>query len=82
MTAPESVGYIDVHCHLTGGEYGNLDELIKRITDAGVTKVITAGFDIPSSEGGAELAERYGEVYFTAGCWTTSQTKNQNRGTS
>ena len=77
MTAPESVGYIDVHCHLTGGEYGNLDGLIKRITDAGVTKVITAGFDIPSSEGGAELAERYREVYFTAGFHPTELKKYQ-----
>ena len=77
MTAPESVGYIDVHCHLTGGEYGDLDGLIKRITDAGVTKVITAGFDIPSSEGGAELAERYREVYFTAGFHPTELKKYQ-----
>lgn len=40
-----------------------------------MTKVITAGFDIPSSEGGAELAERYREVYFTAGFHPTELKK-------
>lgn len=67
--------YIDVHCHLTGGEYGDLDELIHSLAHIGVQKVITAGFDIPSSREGAALAERYPMVYFTAGFHPTELKK-------
>lgn len=67
--------FVDVHCHLTGGEYGDLGALIHRLEDMGVTRVISAGFDIPSSEGGAELAEKYGIVYFTAGFHPTELKK-------
>ncbi len=68
-------GYIDVHCHLTGGEYGDVDTLLKRVEDAGVTKVITVGFDLPSSEACAELAAKYSMVYFTAGFHPTELDK-------
>ena len=74
-TAASDIGYIDVHCHLTGGEYGNLSDLVSKIQAAGVKKVITAGFDIPSSEVGAELSERFGCVYFTAGFHPTELSK-------
>ncbi|MCD7728966.1 MAG: TatD family hydrolase [Clostridia bacterium] len=67
--------YTDVHCHLTGGEYGDISALIKSVNDAGVGLVITAGFDIPSSEQGAALAEKYGCVYFTAGFHPTELKK-------
>ena len=67
--------YIDVHCHLTGGEYGDVGALVRSLEDAGIGKVISAGFDIPSSEGGAELAEKYTMVYFTAGFHPTELKK-------
>ena len=67
--------FIDVHCHLTGGEYGDLDELMDLLAHMGVQKVITAGFDIPSSQKGAALAERYAGVYFTAGFHPTELKK-------
>ena len=67
--------YIDVHCHLTGGEYGDVGALVRSLEDAGIGKVISAGFDIPSSEGGAELAEKYPMVYFTAGFHPTELKK-------
>ena len=67
--------HIDVHCHLTGGEYGDLDELMQSLAHTGVQKVITAGFDIPSSQAGAALAERYPMVYFTAGFHPTELKK-------
>ena len=67
--------YIDVHCHLTGGEYGDVGALMRSLEDAGIGKVISAGFDIPSSEGGAELAEKYPMVYFTAGFHPTELKK-------
>lgn len=68
-------GYIDVHCHLTGGEYGDMEQLLAGLEEVGVKKVITAGFDIPSSVAGMELAERYPMVYFTAGFHPTELKK-------
>lgn len=70
-----SASYIDVHCHLTGGEYGDIGGLIEKIESVGVKKVITAGFDLSSSEAGAELSERYPCVYFTAGFHPTELKK-------
>ena len=67
--------YIDVHCHLTGGEYGDVGALLRSLQDAGIGKVITAGFDVPSSEAGAALAEKYPAVYFTAGFHPTELKK-------
>ena len=60
------MGYIDVHCHLTGGEI-NVDDARSRWRAAGVERVICSGFDLDSSYIAAELAELYDEVYFTAG---------------
>lgn len=68
-------GYIDVHCHLTGAEYGDIEQLLAGLEEVGVKKVITAGFDIPSSVAGMELAERYPMVYFTAGFHPTELKK-------
>ena len=57
-----SEGFVDVHCHLTGGEYGDVEGLIAKIQAAGVEKVVTCGFDLASSEAGAALSERFGCV--------------------
>ncbi|MDE6441940.1 MAG: TatD family hydrolase [Clostridia bacterium] len=59
--------YIDVHCHINQEDYGSVDKLIENIKAAGVEKIISAGFDLPSSEYGKELSEKYEGVYFTAG---------------
>ncbi len=63
--------FIDVHCHLDGGHYGDLDGLFERLKDAGVEKVIAAGFDVPSSGFGFNLSKKYSFVYFTAGLHPT-----------
>ena len=70
-----SVRYIDVHCHLTGGEYGDIGALVAGLEGLGVKKVITAGFDAASSLLGRELAEKYAAVYFTAGLHPTELKK-------
>lgn len=67
--------YIDVHCHLDGGHYGNLDGLFKRLKEAGVEKVICSGFDLQSSEFAAELSGKYEGCYFTAGFHPTELSK-------
>lgn len=67
--------YIDVHCHLDGGHFGDLDLLFERLSSIGVEKVICAGFDLNSSEFSKELAEKYGACYFTAGFHPTELKK-------
>lgn len=59
--------FIDTHCHLNDERYENPDEIVARMRENGVTKAICAGYDVPSSERARALAERYAEVYFTAG---------------
>lgn len=65
------MSFIDVHCHLDGETYGNLEVLIQRCADNGVERIITVGFDVPSSVMCAEIAQKYDCVYFTAGCHPT-----------
>ena len=62
--------YIDVHCHLTGGEYeelGGIAGVLARAKENGVGRVICSGFDLTSSTIAKTLAEEYEEVYFCAG---------------
>lgn len=59
--------FIDVHCHINGEDYGSVEKLIKNIKAAGVEKIISAGFDLPSAEFGKKLSQTYEGVYFTAG---------------
>lgn len=59
--------YIDVHCHLDGGHYGDIGALLNRVKAAGVQKVVAVGFDLNSSIFCGQLAEKYNEVYFAAG---------------
>lgn len=61
------MNYIDVHCHINGEDYGNVEKLIENIQTAGVKKIISVGFDLPSSRYCRDLAEKYACVYFTAG---------------
>ena len=67
--------YIDVHCHLDGGHFGDLGLLFERLSGAGVQKVICAGFDLNSSEFSKEVAEKYKGCYFTAGFHPTELKK-------
>ena len=67
--------YIDVHCHLDNQTYGDLGDLIKRCGENGVGRVVTVGFDLPSSRLALELAEKYPNVYFTAGFHPTELAK-------
>lgn len=67
--------YIDVHCHLDGGHYGDLNALFERLEAAGVKKVIAVGFDVPSSEFCMRLSKSHAGVYFTAGLHPTELSK-------
>ncbi len=62
--------YIDAHCHLTGEEFetlGGVEAIVNRAEEAGVSRMVCSGFDLPSSIKAAELAERFEGVYFCAG---------------
>lgn len=67
--------FIDAHCHLDGGHYGDIAALLDKIGAAGVQKIICAGFDLQSSVFCAQLAEKYPTCYFTAGFHPTELKK-------
>jgi TatD DNase family protein len=59
---------IDAHAHLTDGRIAaDLDDVIERATDAGVTRIVTCGEDVASSERAVALAHRYPSVHATVG---------------
>lgn len=60
--------FVDAHAHLTDGKYnGEINEVIARYRNAGVGAVVNAGYDHKSSTQAALLAEKYDDMYFTAG---------------
>ncbi len=67
--------YIDVHCHLDNEAYGSMDDLFAALSDAGVEKVIAAGFDLQTSRLFCEMSEKYPACYFTAGYHPTELKK-------
>ena len=42
--------YTDIHCHLNFKDYGSVEELVNNCLKDGVDKIVTVGFDAPSSE--------------------------------
>ncbi len=66
---PHMTGYIDIGVNLTGSSFNNdLDDVIQRALDVGVTKMIVTGTDIHHSQAALELNHRYPDTLFsTAG---------------
>ena len=59
---------IDSHAHLAAKAYRkDLDAVLGRALDAGVTSILTVGYDMSSSEAGVRLAEKYPPVYAAVG---------------
>ena len=58
---------IDTHAHLTDSRYQDVSALIENAKNAGVHKIITVGYHLQSSLENAEIANRYENVFFTAG---------------
>ena len=69
------MNYIDVHCHLDGDCYGNMPDLMQKIRNAGVKKIIAVGYDLTTSELSCKIAEKYDFCYFTAGFHPTELKK-------
>lgn len=60
---------IDAHCHLDDPKFGDEPiEVIERARDAGVTAMIVAGVDLPSSRTLVALADEHPNVYVCVGC--------------
>jgi len=64
---------IDTHAHLDYPDFANdLDDVLRRSSDAGVTRIITIGTSIESSRRAIALAEKYPAVYAAIGVHPTS----------
>ncbi len=60
--------FVDSHAHLDGGRFSDdLDEVVQRAADNGVTTIVTIGCDLASSRASVELSERYAGVYAAVG---------------
>src|SRR5437762_3919619 len=63
---------IETHAHLDYPDFANdLDEVVRRAAEAGVTRVITIGTSIESSRRAIDLAEKYPAVYAAIGIHPT-----------
>src|SRR5216110_1252150 len=63
---------IETHAHLDYPDFANdLDNLVRRADDGGVTRIITIGTSIESSRRAIDLAEKYPAVYAVIGVHPT-----------
>jgi TatD DNase family protein len=63
---------IETHAHLDYPDFANdLDDVIRRATDAGVTRILTIGTSVESSRRAVALAEKYPSVYAVIGVHPT-----------
>ena len=63
---------IETHAHLDFPDFAHdLDDVLRRATDAGVTRIITIGTSVESSRCAIDLAEKYPAVYAAIGVHPT-----------
>jgi TatD DNase family protein len=63
---------IDTHAHLDFPDFANdLDDVLRRAADAGVTRIITIGTSVESSQRAIDLAEKHPAVYAAIGVHPT-----------
>jgi TatD DNase family protein len=64
---------IDTHAHLDFPDFASdLEDVLRRANDAGVTRIITIGTSLESSRRAIELAEKYPAVFAAIGVHPTS----------
>lgn len=59
--------FIDTHCHLYNEYYEDLDDVLKKIKDSGITKVINNGCDMKSNKEVITLISKYDFMYGAIG---------------
>ena len=58
----------DSHCHLDDEKFDeDREQIIQKLKESGITKVVSAGYNIESSEKAEKLANQYSFIYATAG---------------
>jgi TatD DNase family protein len=63
---------IETHAHLDYPDFANdFDDVLRRATEAGVTRIITIGTSIESSRRAVDLAEKYPNVFAVIGVHPT-----------
>jgi TatD DNase family protein len=61
--------FFDTHAHLDFPDFASdLDDVVRRAKEAGITKIVTIGTDLESSQRAIQLAERIPSVYAVVGC--------------
>lgn len=59
---------VDTHCHLNLDSFQNdIDQVVERALEAGVTKIVVPGLDLPTSLKAVEIASRFECVYAAIG---------------
>ena len=60
--------FFDSHCHLDDERFEeDREEIIEKIKESGVTKLVSAGYSIEGSRKGVELSKKYEFIYTTCG---------------
>jgi TatD DNase family protein len=63
---------IETHAHLDYPDFApDFDDVLRRATDAGVTRIVTIGTSVESSRRAVELAEKYSNVFAVIGVHPT-----------
>jgi TatD DNase family protein len=63
---------IETHAHLDYPDFaGDFDDVLRRATDAGVTRIITIGTSVESSRRAVDLAEKYPNIFAVIGVHPT-----------
>ena len=63
---------VETHAHLDYPDFANdLDDVLRRATEAGVTRIITIGTSVESSRRAVDLAERYPNIFAVIGVHPT-----------
>lgn len=58
----------DTHCHINDDQlYGNIEEIVQRALQAGVSKMLVVGWDYESSRKAIEIAENYDFCFAAVG---------------
>lgn len=66
--AAPAVALVDTHAHLTDSRYdGDLEAVLGRAGAAGVTGIVVAGYDLPSSRAAVDLAARSPRIWAAVG---------------
>jgi TatD DNase family protein len=66
------VNYFDTHCHLNHSSFQpDLDEVLQRAFDSGVTNILVPGWDLNSSQAAVDLAEKYPQIVAAVGIHPT-----------